>query len=214
MRSSYLDSHFSQRLRCEQSSNVCHDRSIQPTHHDPVSLSHDTVRQDHIDSRTETFDNLDFQDGTLELGEVHQPLAHTLLSQLDQQHDHIRHTFTGDGGSRDQGDVSTKVLVLVVQDGVETLFGEGKLCGGKTSIEFSLGTGALSVVRVSEATVGSSLPAVTSIDLVERYDERRLSLTEQADRFQSLRLETVLDMDSHQFVNAIVHHTLMVTYLR
>ena len=56
--------------------------------------------------------------------EVHQPLTHPLLCQVDEQHNHIWHTFASDSRSRHQRDITSEVLVVIVQDGVETLFSE------------------------------------------------------------------------------------------
>ena len=153
---------------------------------------HDTVRQDDIDGSSETLDDLDFEHGTLELREVHESLTHSLLRELDQQHDHVRDTFTCDGGSWYQGDISTKVLVLVIEDRVESLLGEGELGLLKTVLKFSLGAFALLSVGLSESAVGDWLPAVTSIDFVERNDERRLPFSQQTDGLEGLGFQTVL----------------------
>ena len=153
---------------------------------------HDTVRQNNVDSRSETLNDLDLEDGTLEFGQVHQSLAHTLLGQLDQEHDHVRDTLSGDGRGRHQRDVSTKVLVLVVQNSVETLFSESQLGGLKTVLKLSLSVLALLAIGLSESAVGNGLPVVTPVDLVERDNERSLPFTEETDRFECLRFETVL----------------------
>lgn len=115
-----------------------------------------------------------------------------MLRQLDQQHDHVGDTFTGDGGRRNKRDVSSKVLVFIVQDGVETLLGKRKLGGFKTVVEFSLSVGVLLGKCLPETSVGDVLPSVTPIDLVEGDDEGSLSLSQESDRFERLRLQSVL----------------------
>jgi hypothetical protein len=70
--------------------------------------------------RVETLDNLDLENGTLELGDEHQALVHSLLSELDQEHEHVGDTLARDGRGRNEGDVSGQVLVLVKDLGVCT----------------------------------------------------------------------------------------------
>lgn len=153
---------------------------------------HDTIRQNDVDGCSKTLDDLDLEDGTFELGQVHEPLAHTLLRQLNEQHDHVWDTLSSDGGGGHKRDVSTKVLVLIVQNRVETLFGESQLSGLETVLELPLRVLALLLVGLSESPIGGGSPAVAPVDLVERHDERRLPVSQQPDRLERLRLQTVL----------------------
>lgn len=100
---------------------MSNDRAVQTADHDLLALAQDTVGQDDIDCRPKTLDDLDLQNRTLEFGEVHQPVAHALLRQVDEKHDHVRHTLPGHRGGRDDGDVPSEALVLVVEDGIKTL---------------------------------------------------------------------------------------------
>jgi len=87
------------------------------------------------------------------------------LSQIHEELDHIGDSLSGDGGGRDEGDVSTEVLVLVVESGVETLFGEGDLGLFDSVGELSLDGEGLAGEGLLEGSVGGGVPAVDSIDL-------------------------------------------------
>jgi hypothetical protein len=101
------------------------DRSVKTADDNPVAFVQDTVRKYDINGRTQSLDNLDFEHCALELRQIHQAVAHTLLREIHKQHDHIRHTFSCDGGRRDDGDIACEALVLVVEYGIQTLLGEG-----------------------------------------------------------------------------------------
>ena len=217
-RNAHLDSHLPQRLRRQQRSHVGENRTVQPTHHDPISLPQVPIRKDNIDGRSQSLDDLDLEHGALEFRNVHQALGHSLLSKIDEELDHIGDSLSSDGGGRDEGDVSTEVLVLVVEGGVETLFGEGDLGLLDSGGELSLDGGGLTGEGLLEGSVGSGVPAVDSIDLRERErekvsetnwrdgtrprktktnlvqsdDERSLLVSKELERLESLRLETVL----------------------
>ncbi len=74
----------------------------------------DTVGKDDIDRGTETLEDLDLEHRALELGEIHEPLAHTGLSELDDESQHVGDTLTGVSRSGHQTDVSAHFLMSVV----------------------------------------------------------------------------------------------------
>lgn len=191
-RSKYLDTEFAKGLRRKQRTDLGHNRSIETADHDLVAFVEDTIRQDHVDCRTKTFDDLDLKHSTLELREVHQPIAHALLGKVDEEHDHVGHTLSRNRRGRDDGDITREVLVVVVEAGVQTLLGEGNddLLGHV--LELALDGPLLRGERAAEVVVGYGLPAVDTVDLVESNDERRLPVPEQTQRLQSLWLKTVL----------------------
>jgi hypothetical protein len=76
----------------------------------------DTVREDDIDCRAKTLDDLDFEDRTLQFREIHEFLRHSLLSELDEEHEHIRNTLSSMGTGRYNGDISREIFVFVVQN--------------------------------------------------------------------------------------------------
>lgn len=117
-----FDTKFAKRLRRQQCTNLCDDGSVQPTNHDFVSFSQDTIRQDDIDSRSQAFDDLDLEHRALELREVHQAVTHALLREVNEQHDHVGNTFASDSRCGHEGDVAGEALVVVVKDRVQTLF--------------------------------------------------------------------------------------------
>lgn len=168
-----------------------------------------TVGQNNIDGSAETFDDLDFKNRTLQLGEVHQLVAHALLSEIDEEHDHVRGTFSGNGGGWDEGNIASEVLVVIVRHGVETLFGESELSFLQPILKFPLHSALLLGEGTAEVVVGCRLPAIQTIDLwldkhicftaqaantnlVQSDDERCLAVSEKAEGFQSLWFETVL----------------------
>ena len=134
----YLDTKFAKGLRREQSPDLRDDGAIQTANHYSVAFMQNTIGEDDVNGGTETLDNLYFQHRTLELRKVHESLAHTLLREVDQKHDHIGNTFSSNGGRRDQGNITSEVLVLVVQNGIETLLGEGDSRLLTTIFEFAL----------------------------------------------------------------------------
>lgn len=137
-RRAYLDPHFPQWLGCEQCTDLSDNGAVKTTDHNPISFSQDTVRKNNIDSCAQSLDDLDFENCTLELRQVHQAVAHSLLSKVDQQHDHIRHTLSCDSRCRDEGHVPCEVLIFVVQTSIQPFFGEGDDCLRHTIFEFAL----------------------------------------------------------------------------
>ncbi len=168
----YLDTEFTKGLGRKQRTDLGHDRSIETADHNLVAFVEDTIRQNHIDCRTKTFDDLDFKYCTLELRQVHQPVAHALLGEVDEEHDHVGHTLASDSRGRDNGDVTCEVLVVVVEDGIQTLFGEGDddLLGHV--LELALDGPLLRSEGAAEVVVGDRLPTVDTVDFVEGDDER------------------------------------------
>jgi hypothetical protein len=171
---------------------LCHDRTVETADNDRVSFVENTVGKDDIDGCSETLDDLDLEDGTLESGDVHEALSHALLSELDDEHQHVGNTLTGVSRCRDERDVLREVLVLVVRKGVESLLGEGEDRVGETLFVFVLDGLLLLRERVLETVVLDGLPTVETIDLVERDDEGGLTLAEETEGLEGLRLETVL----------------------
>lgn len=113
-------------MRCQKSSNLRDNRAIKTANHNLVSLAENAVGKNDIDGRSQALDDLDFKHRTFELRKIHEAVAHALLGQIDEQHDHVRDTFTGDSRRRDNGHIARKVLVVVVQHGVETFLSEGE----------------------------------------------------------------------------------------
>ena len=164
MSRTHLDTKLPEWLRREQSADLCDDWPIQTTNDDLVS-SQDTVRQHNIDRRSMTLDDLNLQNRALQLGQVHQPVAHPLLSKIDQQQDHVRDTLARVCGRWHQRDILGKALVLVIQYGVEALFGEGKDGALDPVLELSLDRWFLFRKRILEGVVRCRLPSVHTIDL-------------------------------------------------
>lgn len=190
-----LDTHLAERLRGEECSDVGKDGSIKPADDYPISLTEVTVGEDDVNCRSETLNDLDLENGALELGDVHETLAHALLRKVNEKLDHIRNTLARDGRRRDERDVATEVFVVVVEARVHTLLGEGE-----DSLLEAIGKLALDLVRllrerILEGAVRGRFPAVDAIDLVEGDDERRLLVAEEVEGFDRLRLETVHKVD-------------------
>lgn len=93
-----LDTKLAKGLWRQQRANLCDNWSVQPTNHDLVSLPQITIRQDDIDGRPETLDDLDLEHRALELREVHQAVTHALLREVDEQHDHVRDALASNSG--------------------------------------------------------------------------------------------------------------------
>ncbi|ROW05672.1 hypothetical protein VMCG_05275 [Cytospora schulzeri] len=187
--------HLLELLWREQGSDVGLDDTFCAAQENPVAFAKDTVGQDNIDGHTETFDLLDFQNGGLALGKVHERAHHPLLGKLHNELEHVWDTLTSVGRCGDQGHVFGHGLVLVEELGVETLLGESDLGLVQTVLELVLHSLALQRQTLLEAVVVNLLPAVKTIDLVEGNDEGSLSVTEQLHRLESLRLKTVHDID-------------------
>lgn len=190
-----LDTHLAERLRGEECSDVGKDGSIKPADDYPISLTEVTVGEDDVNCRSETLNDLDLENGALELGDVHETLAHALLRKVNEELDHIRNTLARDGRRRDERDVATEVFVVVVEARVHTLLGEGE-----DSLLEAIGKLALDLVRllrerILEGAVRGRFPAVDAIDFVEGDDERRLLVAEEVEGFDRLRLETVHKVD-------------------
>lgn len=138
-------------------------------------------------------------------------LSHLLLRKLDNQHQHIlqivasqrrlgirtrktayRYTLTSVSRGRNQRDDSTEILVLVVRQRIQSLLSESENGSIQSLLVLSSNRFLLRCERGFESTVGNRFPAVETIDLVERYDEGSLSVSKQSERFERLRLESVL----------------------
>lgn len=144
---------------------MCDDWPVQTTNDDLVSLSQDTIRQHDIDRRSKTLDDFDLQNRALQLGQVHQPVAHPLLSEVDQQHDHVGDTLARVRRRWHQRDILGETLVLVIQDGIEALFGKCKDGVLDPMLELSLDRWFLFREGILERVVRYCLPAVHTIDL-------------------------------------------------
>lgn len=188
----YLDAQLLHRLRRQQCSDLRDDGAIETTENDLVALVEVAVDEDDIDRRTETLDDLDLEDGALERRDVHEVVGHALLGELDEEHEQVGYTLARVRRGRDERDVFRKVLVVVVRHGVETLLGEGDDGLVEALLELALDGALLLGERLAEAAIPHRVPAVQSVDLVERDDERRPAFAEQSDRFERLRLEAVL----------------------
>lgn len=190
-----LDTHLAERLRGEECSDVGKDGSIKPADDYPISLTEVTVGEDDVNCRSETLNDLDLENGALELGDVHETLAHALLRKVNEKLDHIRNTLARDGRRRDERDVATEVFVVVVEARVHTLLGEGEDSLLEAISKLALDLVRLLRERILEGAVRGRFPAVDAIDLVEGDDERRLLVAEEVEGFDRLRLETVHKVD-------------------
>ncbi|GKT50196.1 uncharacterized protein ColSpa_10378 [Colletotrichum spaethianum] len=191
-----LETQFTHRRRRQQGTDVCADGTFHTTQDDPVTLTQDTVRQDNVDGHAETLDGLDLENGSLDLGKVHEGSDHALLGELDDELQHVGDTLTSVGGGGDEGNVLRHGLVLVEKLGVEALLGKGKLGLLQTVLELVLDTSGLQGQTLLETVVVDLLPAVQTIDFVESNNEGSLPLTEHSHRLQGLRLEAVHDIDN------------------
>jgi len=161
----YLDTELPKWLWREQSTDLCDDWPVQTTNDDPVSFSQNAVRQHDIDRRSKTLDDLDLQNRALQLGQIHQPVAHPLLSEVDQQHDHIGDALAGVRRRWHQRDVLGKALVLIIQNGIETLLGKGKDSVLDPMLELPLDRWFLFRKGILEGVVRCCFPSVYTIDL-------------------------------------------------
>lgn len=141
------------------------NRSIETTNNNPVTFAQDTVREDNINRRSKTFNDLDFEDCAFQLGEVHETVTHPLLSQIYKEHDHIGDTFASDSGCWDQRNVTTQILVFIVKARVQSFLGESNDGLGHTVLEFTLNGASLLSQRLLEGAIRSSLPTIHAIDL-------------------------------------------------
>jgi hypothetical protein len=160
-----LDTKLLHRLRSEQSPDLGGDGAVKTADDNLVSLMQDSVRQNDINRRSETLDDLDLKHRALEGGEVHETLDHTLLGELDDEHEHVGHSLSGVGRGGNERDDATEVLVLVVGERIESLLGEGDDGVLQTLLILALNGGVLGGERVLETAVGDGLPAVETIDL-------------------------------------------------
>lgn len=145
-------------MRSEQRSHIRDDWPVETTEHDAISLTHDTVGEHNIDGCTETFNDLDLENGALELRKVHETLRHSRLGELDEEQKKVGDTLAGVGRCGHERDGTSEVLVLVKQLSVETLLGKGELGVCETLGELALGAARLLVERLAESSIGSGLP--------------------------------------------------------
>ncbi|EPE03432.1 hypothetical protein F503_07735 [Ophiostoma piceae UAMH 11346] len=186
---------LAQRRRRQQRTNVCLDDTLDTAQDNAVALAQDTVGQDDVDGHAETLNGLDLQHGGLHLGQVHERVGHALLGQLHEQLQHVGDTLAGVGRRGHQRDVARHVLVLVEELGVEALLGERDLGGLETLGKLVLHAAVLQRQTVLEAVVVDLLPAVQTIDLVERHNKGRAAVAQHAHGLERLRLEAVHDVD-------------------
>lgn len=85
-----LDADLLHWVRCEQGADGGDDGALQPAHHDGVALVDDAVDEDDVDGGAQPLHDLDLKHGTLQLGDVRQPVRHHRLRQLHQQLQQVR----------------------------------------------------------------------------------------------------------------------------
>lgn len=81
-RKTYLHAEFPKGLWCKECANLSNNCTIESAEYNLVTFMKDTVREDDIDGCTQTFDDLDLQNRAFHLRQVHQAIAHPLLSQV------------------------------------------------------------------------------------------------------------------------------------
>lgn len=141
------------------------DGSVETADDDPISLVKDSVREDDVDCRSQSLDDLDLEHSALERREVHETLRHPLLSELDDEHEHVGDSLSGVRRRRDQRDDLGKVLVLVVGERVESLLGERENRLVEALLVLAADRFVLRSERLLETAVEDRLPAVETIDL-------------------------------------------------
>lgn len=162
-----LDTQLTEGLRGEQGSDVRTYRTVKTAEHNPVSFSEDTVREDNINGCSETLNLLDFENGTLERGKVHELSNHALLGKLGKELKQVGNTLASVSRSRHKRDVLGLVLVFGKENSVETLLGKGEDGLLETVAELVLGSLRLLGERVVEAVVVNLLPVVKTINLFD-----------------------------------------------
>lgn len=134
----HLDTELTKWLRCQQSTDLRDNWAVETANNNLVAFVQDAIRQHDINGRTKTLNNLDLKHSTLKFRQVHKAVTHALLGQVDEKHDHVRYTFTSDCRRWYERDVAREILVLVVQDCIQTLFCKGKNRLLTPIFEFSL----------------------------------------------------------------------------
>ena len=98
----HLDTHLLHWLWREQRSHLRYDWSIQSADNNFVALVQDTIGEHNVQRCPEPFDNLDLKHSALELRDVHELLAHALLREFDDEHEHVWDTLAGVCRCRDE----------------------------------------------------------------------------------------------------------------
>ena len=91
-----LNSQLSEWLRSQQSPNLRYNWAIESTDNDSVPLTQNSIRKNDVNCRAQAFDNFDLENGALELRQVHKSVAHPLLSEVDEKHDHVGNSLSRD----------------------------------------------------------------------------------------------------------------------
>ena len=152
-------------MRRQQRTDLSRDGSVETADDDPISLVKDSVREDDVDCRSQSLDDLDLEHGALEGREVHEALGHALLGELDDEHEHVGHALARVGRRRDERDDLGEVLVLVVRQRVESLLGEREDRLVEAVLELALDRLVLRGERGLETAVRNRLPAVETVNL-------------------------------------------------
>lgn len=193
--STHLDAELLHGLRREERADLGDDGAVEAAQDDLVALVQVAVDEDDVDGGAETLDDLDLEDSALERRDVHKVVGHALLGELDEEHEQVGDTLARVGRRRHERHVLAEVLVVVVRHGVEPLLRKGDDRVGEALLVLALDGAVLLGERLEEAAVLHRGPAVQAVDLVERDDEGRLAVAEEADRLEGLRLEAVHDVD-------------------
>lgn len=98
----------------------------------------DAVGQDYIYCGAEAFNDLDLEHCTLELRQVHEAVAHALLSEVHEQQDHVGYALASDSRRWHQRDIPCEIFVLVVEHRIESLLGESQNSLLHSVFEFTL----------------------------------------------------------------------------
>jgi hypothetical protein len=150
---------------------LSHDRSIETTNDDLVSFAKDAIGKHNINCSSKPLNYLDLKHRAFELRQIHQAITHALLSEVDEEHDHVGNTLSCNGRSGNKRHVAAQVLVIVVEAGVQSFFSEGDDSLRHSVFKLALHGSILLRERFAERAVRCRVPAVYTIDLEKRLME-------------------------------------------
>mmetsp|Transcript_89485 Transcript_89485/g.213841 ORF Transcript_89485/g.213841 Transcript_89485/m.213841 type:complete len:497 (-) Transcript_89485:943-2433(-) len=190
-----LNAHLLHWLRCQQSPDGCNNWTTQTSQNDCVTFTKGAIEKHHIDGGPKAFDVFDFDHCTLQLLPALQLGAHQVLSELQDHVQQIRHTLTGKRAGWNNGDRSTRIIVLPIQAAVQPPLVQLQHDVVVPGLELHSHRLLLSVQCLLGTSIRLCVPLVEDVDLVHRNDERTTTLFQQLQRFHRLRLEPVHDVN-------------------
>mmetsp|Transcript_24683 Transcript_24683/g.45373 ORF Transcript_24683/g.45373 Transcript_24683/m.45373 type:complete len:209 (-) Transcript_24683:188-814(-) len=194
-----FDTHLPTRGRGEQTAKFGDDRTIKGAEHGFVALPQISIHHQHINSRTQSINRLDFQHGTLQIRTPHQLLPQFPLGDLTQQHQYILYSLPGNSRSGNQRNkVGIRPIVvphLPVNIGVDAQFLQLDFGLARPRSKFLDGAVRLFLQSIADGGVLTCLPVVTSIDFVEGDDEGGALIAEHLQTFNGLLFQSVHQID-------------------